>query len=68
MNEMSESDANACSYDIRRIHVNIKLTSYYSNEELPIHLIQYITKTEIGLKFLDDKFYTEHSINILNSP
>ena len=65
---MSESDANACSYDIRRIHVNIKLTSYYSNEELPIHLIQYITKTEIGLKFLDDKFYTEHSINILNSP
>jgi hypothetical protein len=31
-------------------------------------IVQYITKAELGWKFLENKFYTEHSINILNPP
>lgn len=48
--------------------MEIKLSSYFSNEELPIHLIQEITKTDLGMQFLERKQLTIHSKRILESP
>ena len=50
--EVSDSEAYANSYDIRRIHVEVKLSSFHSNEEIPLHLIQQVTKTDLGMQFL----------------
>jgi hypothetical protein len=32
-------------YEIKRIHIDIKIIGSYQNEELPLHLIQELTRT-----------------------
>lgn len=64
--EVSESEY-ANRYSIKRIHLEIKLSSFFEIEELPLHLIQEITKTELGMQFLQKKNITNHAKNILDS-
>jgi hypothetical protein len=60
--EESESVAYSSSgYEIRKIEIEIKIYFHQQNDELPLHLVQELTKTEAGLKFLTEKKFLQHA-------
>ena len=65
--EVSESSAYASSYDIKRIHIEVVRNAFEEDEELPVHLIQELTKNEKGMAFLESKSITEHAKWVLRN-
>lgn len=52
---------------ISKISVQIALLNLQDNERLPLHFIQYITKTEKGRAFLASKNILQHAKSVLEN-